>query len=405
MDELDKFLEASWSPTVDVFINISYTKILDIDTINQRFQAEAIIESKWFDPNIKSINDPIDEKKIWKPDLYVENGIKDVKEEVVYRVVPDTTKQWRSKAVQVMDYSKQNFMVCEMRKVTGVFYENLELEDFPLDVQDLTLQVASKKPGDIVHFVTMQEDKKEVVISSLLDKSMWKMHRVLLTRKKSINREYSYGSRKYPSILISAKVFRLPGFFYWNALLPFLLVSLASLAPFVNDIKNVDRRLPATCTLILTTVGTRFTIGRFMPTVSYLTSLDKYSLGTMFIITMELLYHAIFGSIFPKINPEIGYKIDFAFFCFFFFLIILKQVLFIIWATRVRIYRKRVEKMKVLKLNDELLASAHTLSEKPTVFNFGYIWKFRRSKAQNCHQEEQNEKMLSTIEELPSERI
>jgi hypothetical protein len=53
MSELDKLEQASWTPTVDVYVQVSYTKILDIDTINQRFQAEAIIESKWCDPHIK----------------------------------------------------------------------------------------------------------------------------------------------------------------------------------------------------------------------------------------------------------------------------------------------------------------------------------------------------------------
>ena len=99
---------------IDVYINISYTKIHDIDTINQRFQAEIVIESKWYDSTI--IDDTIDEKKIWKPDLYVENGIKDVREEVVYHILKSGRK----------DYN-----ICEMRKVTGIFYENLELQDFP----------------------------------------------------------------------------------------------------------------------------------------------------------------------------------------------------------------------------------------------------------------------------------
>ena len=39
MSELDKLEQAPWTPTVDVYVQISYTKILDIDTINQRFQG------------------------------------------------------------------------------------------------------------------------------------------------------------------------------------------------------------------------------------------------------------------------------------------------------------------------------------------------------------------------------
>ena len=43
MDDLDKLQEAPWASTVDVFININFTKLLDIDTINQRFQGIKIL--------------------------------------------------------------------------------------------------------------------------------------------------------------------------------------------------------------------------------------------------------------------------------------------------------------------------------------------------------------------------
>ena len=377
MIQLDKLQEASWSPTVDVFINISYTKILDIDTINQRFQAEAIIESKWFDPNIKSINDPIDEKKIWKPDLYVENGIKDVKEEVVYRIL-----QYRTGKRE-----EPKLFICEMRKVTGIFYENLELQDFPLDVQDLTLHIASKKPGNIVRFVIMQEIQKSVKISSMLDKSMWQIKKGFLTQEDDIKREYSYCYRKYPGVKITVKLFRLPGFFYWNALLPILLVTLASLAPFVVDIKIPQSRLPSTCTLMLTSVSIRWTIGRLLPTVSYLTSLDKYSLGSMFIITMELLYHAIMGAIFPLLPQKFAYNLDKGFFIFFCVLIFFKQILLVYWIIRRYNFRKKFHNDNaVVVLNRQIFLSTVNIS-KPK-FSF-----FKLKKNQQNVQVESN--MLS----------
>ena len=166
MDEFDRLEQASWSPTVDVFINISYTKIFDIDNINQRFQAEVVIESKWFNPHIKSLSDIFDEKKIWKPELYIENAIKDIREDVTYRIMPSFRND--TKIV-----NEKNLMICEIRKVNGVFYENLELENFPLDVQDLSITGASKKAGNIVNFVLMQEEKKVLKISDTLDRSMF----------------------------------------------------------------------------------------------------------------------------------------------------------------------------------------------------------------------------------------
>ena len=105
---------------------------------------------------------------------------------------------------------------------------------------------------------------------------------------------------------------------------------------------------------MLTSVGTRFNIGRLLPTVSYLTSIDKYSLGTLCIITMELLYHAIIGRYCTdKRNFQIAIKIDHIALVIFIFLIIIKQFIFIYWLIRVKNYRKDVHEGKISKLNDE----------------------------------------------------
>jgi hypothetical protein len=117
-DELKDVEPPPWTPTVDVYIRANFTKIMDIDTVNQRFQAEAIVESIWAVPNLK-MGDKIDDKTIWKPDIYIDYGVKDVGEEVVYKVVPGP--------------NNSEYSICELRKVRGVFWENLEVIRSELD--------------------------------------------------------------------------------------------------------------------------------------------------------------------------------------------------------------------------------------------------------------------------------
>ena len=82
----------------------------------------------------------------------------------------------------------------------------------------------------------------------------------------------------------------------------------------------------------------------------------------MLIITIELLYHALMGALFPTLAPEIGYQIDIGFFWFFCLLVFLQQVLFVIWIIKVNLYRRKVLEGKVVKLNDENIGSAESLS-------------------------------------------
>ena len=97
--------------------------------------------------------------------------------------------------------------------------------------------------------------------------------------------------------------------------------------------------------------------------MSYLTSLDKYSFGTMFIITIELLYHAIMGAIFPHMpNQKAAYMIDFGAFCFFVCLMLLKQLLFGIFVFKVNRYRREVhDGMHDNELNENRSARIHKL--------------------------------------------
>jgi hypothetical protein len=115
----------------DVYVHASFTKIHDIDTVNQRFQAEVLIESRWHDSSLKSTKDLASIE--WKPEIYIENAVNDPKEEVSYKIV--------------MDKQTNLLMVSEIRKVKGLFHEHLELENFPLDIQDLSVQICSKKSG------------------------------------------------------------------------------------------------------------------------------------------------------------------------------------------------------------------------------------------------------------------
>lgn len=334
MEDLDKLQEANWTKTVDVFIQVNITKINDIDTVNQRFQAEAIIESKWQDPSVKSVNDVIDANKIWKPELYIENAINDVKEDIRYRIISD---------------DQGALYVYEIRKVRGLFWEKLELESFPLDVQDLTIVVATKKSGSRINFCLMQPESQEcsMNINNTLDNSMWRLHNVVRTKIGKLNCEFSFGKREYPLISVTVQALRSPGFFYWNAVLPIFLITLASLGPFVIEYKIPQSRLPSTATMLLTSVSFRWIVGRLLPTVSYLTSLDKYSLISMMLITFMLFYHAIIAAVYHFFPEELVYRIDKLVFIIFLGLIILKQAIFYQWILMRNEAREKLTKTPI----------------------------------------------------------
>ena len=76
----------------------------------------------------------------WNPNLYVKNALGDVKQEVVCEFVNYLDEPIETNKEQDIIY------VWEIRKVVGTFWEKLELNSFPADVQQLSLQIATRCP-------------------------------------------------------------------------------------------------------------------------------------------------------------------------------------------------------------------------------------------------------------------
>ncbi len=100
--------------------------------MGEKYYAEVVIEARWlYEP----------EAAYWNPNLYVKNALGDVKQEVVCEFVNNLDEP-------VYENNKQHeiLYVWEIRKVVGTFWEKLELNSFPADVQQLSLQIATRCP-------------------------------------------------------------------------------------------------------------------------------------------------------------------------------------------------------------------------------------------------------------------
>ena len=98
-------------------VQIVFLQIGEVDTINEKFQAIVKIKSKWYENEILSEYDP---REDWNPKLFIENALYDkFQEEISYdlKVCDDKT------------------LITETPISKGVFWERMELPDFPLDIQ------------------------------------------------------------------------------------------------------------------------------------------------------------------------------------------------------------------------------------------------------------------------------
>ena len=117
-----------------VFVRIEFLNFGEIDTMNEKFYAEVRIRSRWTHSGEKI--DKFDKDKHWHPKLFIQNALSD--------------KYQEEKNYVVKQMDDDQIIVTEVRSVKGYFWERLELNNFPLDVQALHVTVASKlKPKHV----------------------------------------------------------------------------------------------------------------------------------------------------------------------------------------------------------------------------------------------------------------
>jgi hypothetical protein len=90
----------------NVEIYVEFVRIGEIDTINEKYQAELNIEARWID-----IYDSYNPSFHWNPKLFIENALQEPKQQISY---------------QVNIRSDGNYVVIEKRNIKGVFWEKLE---------------------------------------------------------------------------------------------------------------------------------------------------------------------------------------------------------------------------------------------------------------------------------------
>lgn len=111
----------------------------EIDTLNERYYAEILFEASWEEPALKgATNRPFDPAVYWTPELELMNGIGDLQDEILYTVY----------------YNKQGIAtVTEHHKLKGTLWERMELQHFPVDVQDLSLLITTSRTDKEMKFV------------------------------------------------------------------------------------------------------------------------------------------------------------------------------------------------------------------------------------------------------------
>ena len=215
------------------------------------------------------------------------------------------------------------------------FWEKLELYNFPIDIQELSITVSSTRTKSEMG---LKEDKSKNHLNSRVgktfgDQQKWKFYRyVEVSNTDSLDDDDSSSSKyeledEHPIIRTACFVSRQPQYYYWNAYFLIFLITISSLCIFSIDCRLPQSRLQSTFTLLLTSISFKWVINRSLPAVSYLTSLDIYAICNIFFLCLISSWHSVAGACW---DPTTARYLDFWLMIAFSSLFVLMQIISII---------------------------------------------------------------------------
>ncbi|CAF4288381.1 unnamed protein product [Rotaria sp. Silwood2] len=307
--------------TIKVYIHVIFLRIGEIDTLNEKYQAHASIEARWpVEFNKLLLYLSTDGKPIsllnyaqsnWHPQLYIENTFGDLKEQIRYSAK-------KSK-------EDNQIYICEHRDIKGLFWEKLELHHFPSDVQDLSISNASMFYDDRVVLIADPNRLNGVNREAFVDQQEWSLYEHVDTQQRFIkefifedidedeendennqlNNTNDNENRKRSILTVTCHAARHSNYFYWNGYCLILLITLVSFCIFSIPPHFTGNRIQISCTLLLTSITFRWIVNRSLPTISYLTSMDKYAIMCIFILIILCIWHAMLGSLIYLSIPDL----------------------------------------------------------------------------------------------------
>jgi hypothetical protein len=253
----------------------------------------------------------------------------------------------------------------------------MELQNFPFDIQDVSVTLISKIKNETVQF-----SPKEFRLNKNAKFTFLEQQRYELLDLVEISHvaSYDFGSTKMlnaikslklsdvpaervsaPRLCVKCFVVRRPIYYILNAYLLVFLITITALCFFSISCKLPQNRLQSTGTTLLTSISFKWVTNRVVPTVSYTTSLDRYSLIHIVFLISLLFWHSIIGSFWDDVQgaESIDFYILIAFAC----VLLLIQLCFL--TSFIRAYCK-IRTLKKRETNQ--LVKSSSIGNLTTVF-------------------------------------
>jgi len=274
-------LEVSDQRKIIVKLRVVILKLGNISTKENRFSCEAFMEAVWYDLNFHTENNEnkYDESMHWNPRLIIQNLVSNRSQEIWYHV----------------EQTELGHKIAERRRFKGEFAQTFDLKKFPLDMQELLITISTLRSAQEVTLIMNKEKLSSINMSTFTQTHEWHLHEHVCNHEES-TLETDYLSESRCLVNISVCVSRKPFYYYCNSFMLIFVITMICLCCFSISCDIVGNRLIVSITVLLTLITYKWSMSKSLPSLSYLTNLDQYSLMNILIVFLNCIYYALMGA-------------------------------------------------------------------------------------------------------------
>lgn len=278
--------------------------VLDIDNIDgaeQNFAANVFIRLNWKDVRLADSGDkirfiPIEE--IWHPRYLITNQFGLV----------------RPSFDDLAEVDSEGNVMYRQRYV-GLFSQPLRLDNFPFDKHDFTIHFIF--PGylpDEIRFIAdpagHSTEHRKVIGGDMAEKLSLPDWKILKSSAQSS--PYEVGDtgiyRAGISFVFTARRYFI--FYFWQAIVPMVLILIMSWAAFWINPTEAGPQLGLAASSMFTLIAHRLVMTNYLPKLPYMTRLDYFSILIMIMVFMALIEVVITSILAYHEHLEKAKKID-----------------------------------------------------------------------------------------------
>jgi len=259
-------------------------RLFDVDTVNQHFQARMHLSLRWKKPDFEDTPDPEcddgDWVPIWTPKFRILSLVAETHREEMYHILE----------IDGVEYISGDILLI----VT--LSEPMELQNFPVDCQNLSINFQLVSPTSKAILVPFPEEESDKFPPCDVHEPEFLLADFKLIREIPFSFDiFPMMGRKEERyyVRVAVKVRRVSTFYVMNVAVIMLVLASFALFTFCIHPGMVAERWSVDFSLILTIVAFKLYLETFLPHLNYFTMLDFYVYGGFIFVSACTAAHSL----------------------------------------------------------------------------------------------------------------